>query len=66
MTNELPNKLLTMDDLVQMLGRTKRTIARDRAAGVFPSPLKIGRQVRWHPSDVAAWLESRRQPASHG
>lgn len=54
--------LRNVDWLAEMLGISKPTIYRIRAAGKgdqLPPAVMIGRQPRWQASTVAAWLKER-------
>jgi len=53
----LPNKLLKVDDLAQLLQIDPRTVARLCKQGLLPPPLKIGGGNRWRDRDVAEALE---------
>jgi predicted DNA-binding transcriptional regulator AlpA len=57
-TGESMQPLLTIQNLVEFLHRSARSIHRDVAAGRFPKPIKLGRSNRWRPTDIEAWLES--------
>jgi excisionase family DNA binding protein len=45
------NHLLTTKQLASLLGVSERHIFRQQAAGRLPSPIRIGRCVRWNPDD---------------
>ncbi len=61
--NTLP-KLLSAYSVAESLGVSAKTIRRMVLRGEFPKPIKIGGQLRWHPNDVAPWIESRRKNRS--
>ena len=53
-------RLLRRTDLEARLGVTRATIYRLMREGDLPSPIRIGaRAVRWHESEIDAWLASR-------
>ena len=45
--------------VAQVIGRAVPTLQKDRVRGSGPRYIKIGRHVRYRPSDVTAWLEGR-------
>jgi predicted DNA-binding transcriptional regulator AlpA len=53
--------LLSEDQLAEIIGKPARTLRQWRYTGVGPKYLKIGATVRYRPSDVEAWLDSRVQ-----
>lgn len=55
-----PNALLDVEQAALLLGLGRRTLENWRCRGEGPPFLKIGRTVRYAPSDLAHWLESRR------
>jgi predicted DNA-binding transcriptional regulator AlpA len=54
-------KLLTIEDLAELLGRSVNTIRHDvtRAPHRLPPPVRLpdSRLVRWQPKVVAVWIE---------
>jgi predicted DNA-binding transcriptional regulator AlpA len=59
--------LLTEAQVSQILGRGVPALQKDRVAGTGPQFIKMGRLVRYRPSDVQAWLAERvRQSTSEG
>lgn len=57
-------RLLTIDDVADLLGVPKSTLYGWRSRGEGPVSLRVGRHVRYEPADVQAWIESRKVPAS--
>ena len=56
---QISQKLLSLKQVIAMVGLTKSTIYRLMDAGDFPRPLKLGsRCVRWLVDDVNAWISS--------
>ena len=51
--------LLTTNQAAAVLGVSSRTLERLRVSGGGPKFRKIGRWVRYVPSDLDAWLDSR-------
>ena len=49
-------ELLAVADLARLLKVSTRTIWTWHSAGRLPSPVKVGRIVRWRAADVDAWL----------
>jgi excisionase family DNA binding protein len=49
--------LLSKREAARCLGVCVRTLERLISAGTFPKPLKVGSASRFHPSDVAMYLE---------
>jgi predicted DNA-binding transcriptional regulator AlpA len=58
--------LLTIDDLATVLGMTPGAIrtARYRNPDAMPPAVKLGNSLRWDPTDVAAFIESRKETAT--
>ena len=51
--------VLRLDDLVELLGVSRRTIERERSAGRFPRPdLSIGKAPLWKPATIQAWVDA--------
>lgn len=58
----MPEKLLTVEEVQDILQLSKRTVlqlTRDKELNGF----KVGREWRFAPSDVDAFIEQRRQKA---
>jgi predicted DNA-binding transcriptional regulator AlpA len=51
--------LLTEAQVSEIIGRGVPTLQKDRVAGTGPQFIKMGRLVRYRPSDVQAWLAER-------
>lgn len=55
--------LLPPKDLAAFLGIAEQTVYnRHSTGGSLPSALKLGRLLRFRPSDVEIWLEQQHQP----
>jgi len=50
--------LLTLDDLVELTGTPKSTLYSLFAEGKGPRRMKLGRALRFRPTDVDAWLDA--------
>lgn len=54
-------QLFTPESLANYLGLSRQTIYnRHSIGGDLPAVIKIGRMIRFHPSDVECWLELQR------
>jgi predicted DNA-binding transcriptional regulator AlpA len=53
-------KLLSLDDLAELLGVKRRTVDRWWRVGKLPKPLRLGHAgkvtIRFRPADIAAFL----------
>lgn len=59
------DRLLRRPDVQSVTGLSRSTLYAMMAEGAFPKPVKLGkRAVGWRTSDVAAWLESRKESAA--
>jgi len=54
---------LTESELATQIHRSVRTLARWRAIGEGPPCLRLGREIYYKKSSVAAWLASLEQDA---
>ena len=54
---EASDELLGLPEVCALTGRSKSTIYGDLQAGLFPSPVKIGRRTAWPAARVFAYLE---------
>lgn len=62
--HETPDeRLLTPDDVSEMLGIPTKTLANWRSQRTGPLPLRIGCHVRYRAADVQAWIEQRAEAA---
>lgn len=60
-TPSRPARLMTTEELAELLGVTDRTIKRWRECGDGPPYMLFGRTVRYHPGRVQAWMLSNEQ-----
>jgi excisionase family DNA binding protein len=49
-------KLLTLQQLAELLGVPEATVYQWRSKGYGPRGLRVGKHVRYRPSDVEKWL----------
>jgi prophage regulatory protein len=60
MTREGIDLMLRRPEVELLTGRSRSSIYRDVRLGLFPAPVRIGRNaVGWRTSVVEAWLRSR-------
>lgn len=52
----MTEKLLTVAEVAEYLGVAVELIYRWNTAGTGPARIRVGRTVRYRPSDVEAWL----------
>ena len=57
-------KLLTPDELAELLQLTTDQVSKLRIKGNGPPFVKLGRQVRYVPAAVAKWLEAQQQTST--
>ncbi len=55
-----PDRLLTIAELADLLQLSERTIRRMVAAQRIPC-LRVGRQIRFLPSDLLRWVSARKE-----
>jgi excisionase family DNA binding protein len=55
-------RLLTVQDLADLLQVPPKTIYAWRYKGMGPTAVPVGKFLRFRPEDVAAWLEARAEP----
>jgi predicted DNA-binding transcriptional regulator AlpA len=60
-------RLLSTEEVADVLGRPPRTLRQWRYLGEGPRYLKVGAPVRYRAHDVEAWLKAQEQePAARG
>lgn len=59
----LTGKLWTVDEVAEYLGVPKQTLYQWRTHQYGPPGFRIGKYVRFRPSDVAEWVESQKDAA---
>jgi len=55
-----PVRLLSVDELAELLQVPVKTIYRWRHRGEGPDPIRVGRHLRFDPADVKRWLDARK------
>ena len=58
--------MLSRNRLAELLDVSLATLDRLRASEDFPQPIRVGRSVRWLPSDIESWLRRGRAAAPAG
>ena len=58
------SKLLTNEDVAQLLTVPVATLRYWRHVGSGPRSIKIGRHVRYLPEDIDRWLDENARPAA--
>lgn len=52
-------KLLTIEEVGQLIGLRPRTIYKKLKAGEFPPPIKLGRKAnRWDQQKIEGWIHA--------
>jgi excisionase family DNA binding protein len=59
-------RLLSTEEVAEVLGRPPRTLRQWRYLGEGPKYLKVGATVRYRPRDVEAWLKAQEREAAAG
>ena len=54
--------LLTIEEVAEQLRVSVLTVRWLRQEGRFAPAIKVGRRLVWDARDVAAWLDSHREP----
>ncbi len=49
--------LLTVDEVAELLGVSRRSVWRLSSGPDLPSPVKLGRSARWRRADIMAYVE---------
>ena len=57
----LPVRLLSVEEVAELLQVPIQTIYAWRFQRRGPTPMRIGRYLRFDPADVARWVESRKE-----
>jgi predicted DNA-binding transcriptional regulator AlpA len=56
--------LLSLEQVVDLTGLSRSSLAKKRCAGTGPAFFKIGRAVKYDQADVEAWILSRRRTST--
>jgi predicted DNA-binding transcriptional regulator AlpA len=59
MSRDVPTLLLNTEEAAQAVALAPRTLIEYRLKGGGPPYCKLGRAVRYRPSDLAEWLAAR-------
>ena len=59
-------KMLTEQDVMNMTGLARGTLAYWRHAGQGPRSYKLGRRVRYDEADVLAWIQAQKTQTQRG
>lgn len=51
------DRLITITEVGEMLGRSRASIYRDLNAGVLPKAVRVGSSVRWPLSEITAYID---------
>ena len=63
----MTDRLMTRSEVEERTGLSRTSIYRLMREGTFPEPIKIGpRAVRWHESEIEAYLASRPRASGDG
>jgi len=54
-------QLLTLKEVIQMVGFKKSTIYKFIKENKFPRPLKFGKSNRWAKSAIDSWIKNLKQ-----
>jgi excisionase family DNA binding protein len=57
-------KLLSIEEVAELLGVPKRSMYRWRTTGEGPKGVRVGRHLRYRPESVSTWLEQREHQGS--
>lgn len=60
-TTSKPERLWSIEDLADYLAVPVSTIHRWRTYGHGPKSYKVGRHIRFRPTEVSAWLDEQAQ-----
>jgi predicted DNA-binding transcriptional regulator AlpA len=66
MSLPLPDRLLTMLDLIDLFCASRKTIERWVALGKLPRPFKVGRKNLWEPAAIKRALQQLADAQSQG
>jgi excisionase family DNA binding protein len=58
---KIPDGLLTVSELADLLGISVNSVYDFAERGGGPPRIMVGRRVRYDPADVRSWIDSRRQ-----
>jgi predicted DNA-binding transcriptional regulator AlpA len=56
--------LLSLDQVIDLTGLSRSSLAKKRCDGTGPAFFKIGRTIKYAAGDVDAWILSRRRTST--
>lgn len=59
------DRLLTPEDLAELLGIPVKTLYRWRHVGVGPQAMKVGKHLRYLPDDVQEYIDALREDTTN-
>jgi hypothetical protein len=59
-------RLMSTEEVAEVLGRPPRTLRQWRYLNQGPKYLKVGAAVRYRPRDVERWLKAQEREAAAG
>jgi len=54
------DRLIEIDEVLQLVPTSRNTILRWRRAGMFPQPIVVGIRRFWSTREIAVWIEQQR------
>ena len=61
-TDPTVRRLLSVDEVAEVLGVPVKTLYQWRHKGVGPLGLRVGRHLRYRAADVSEWIDRRAAP----
>ena len=58
------DRLLTRNEVLEILAVGDQTLRRMLRRGEFPQPVRVGRQLRWHPAQIREWLRDETEDSA--
>ncbi|MEN3263912.1 helix-turn-helix domain-containing protein [Pseudonocardia sp.] len=55
-----PDRLLSIEEVSQLLQLPVQSIYKQRSLGLFCPAYKIGRHLRWKRNELLTWLETKK------
>lgn len=62
----LPVRLLSVQEVAELLQVPVQTVYDWRVRGVGPAPIRVGRYLRFDPADVSLWIQQRKAESQRG
>jgi excisionase family DNA binding protein len=59
---EYPTRLVTVEELAELLGLNRQTLYQWRVLGKGPRGIRVGGRVRYRQAEVEAWLQEHESP----